>query len=153
MSNIIKCSDIRSNSDNICPFGLSISHGCYIVGELIDKMGPLAILGPNPSLDEISEIINANNFLLRWNHPNKKCKYAAALFDKNHDIVECSWNTDTAGISDTGAIVGSPYYYKNFSGIGTDGLYSYPLGYYADNSIDRGLYYGMYSLESIAKKV
>ena len=43
---------------------------------------------------------------------------------------------------------GSPFYSKHFSGIGLDGLHSWPLGGYMDNSIDRGFYYGNYSVES-----
>ena len=65
-------------------------------------------------------------------------------------MVECNWNANDAGQHQDGVLVGSPFYYKHFSGIGLDGLYSYPLGYYTDNSIDRGMYYGMYSLEDIA---
>ena len=43
-------------------------------------------------------------------------------------------------------ILGAPFYSKVYNNIGLDGIYSYPLGYYADNNISRNLYYGMYSL-------
>ena len=143
---IKKLAVIRSNEEHSCPFGLSIPYGCKCVGELIVHMAPLEIL-EDMSDEEKAEIARANKHLLMWKSPELRCIYAGKLF-KDKEVVECNWNANDEGTSQRGALVGSPFYYKHFSGIGLDGLYSYPLGYYTDNSIDRGMYYGMYSIES-----
>lgn len=146
MSKKIKLAVIRSEGELLCPFGLQIPLACKMAGELIKQMAPLDIL-EDMSNEEKEEIARANNHLLMWKNPKERCAYAGKLFD-NKDAVECNWNANDEGISQRGVLVGSPFYYKQFSGIGLDGLFSYPLGYYTDNSIDRGMYYGMYSLES-----
>ncbi len=143
---IKKLAVIRSNDEDSCPFGLPIPHGCRMAGDLITHMAPLDIL-EDMSDEEKSEIIRANKHLLKWKCPKERCAYAGKLF-KNKDVVECNWGASDEGTAQRGALVGSPFYYKHYSGIGLDGLYSYPLGYYTDNSIDRGMYYGMYSIES-----
>ena len=42
---------------------------------------------------------------------------------------------------------GSPLYTQTFSGIGLDGLYSYPLGFLSDNNESRNMPFGMFSLQ------
>ncbi len=145
---IVKLAVIRSDEDAPCPFGLAIPYGCRNAGELIRKMAPLDTLGEEATKDEKVQIEKANNHLFLWKNDGHRCVYAGKLF-KSKDVVECNWSANTAGSVERGVLVGSPFYYKHFSGIGLDGLYTYPLGYYTDNSIDRGMYYGMYSLESI----
>jgi len=141
---IKKVAIIRSDESDTCPFGLDIPHSCNNAGNLVIRMG---ILSNDMDSEDISDMKKANRHLLRWKCPKERCIYAGKLF-KNKDVVECNLGANDEGSIQRGAIVGSPFYYKMYSGIGLDGLYSYPLGYYADNSIDRGMYYGMYSLES-----
>lgn len=148
---IVKLAVIRKNDADPCPFGLSIPFGCDNAGEVIDNMAPIDILGPESTSEEKAEIIQANNHLLKWKSPGQPCKYAGQILE-NKEAVECNWDTEAAGDTQHATLRGSPLYYKHFSGVGLDGLYSYPLGYYTDNSIDRGMYYGMYSIESISSQ-
>ena len=80
-----------------------------------------------------------------------RCVFAGKIFN-DKDAVECNWETNVSGTEEGPALMGSPFYYRHFSGTGLDGLYNYPLGYYTDNSIDRGMYYGMYSIESTGQE-
>ena len=146
---IVKLAVIRSNGEDACPFGLPIPFGCRQAGKLISRMAPLDILGEDAEEEEKAEIASANQRLLMWmlsEEAGGRCPFAGKLF-KDKDTVECNWDTNVSG-PEGPALKGSPFYYRHFSGIGLDGLYSYPLGYYTDNSIDRGMYYGMYSIES-----
>jgi len=145
--NIIKKAVIRSNESEPCPFGLTVPEACNSAGNVVRRMAPLAILGKDATEEELTEVAMANNHLFLWKNPCKRCRYAGKLFE-GRDVVECNWDTNVSGTEEKGSLLGSPYYYRHFSGIGIDGLYSFPLGYYTDNSIDRGMYYGMYSLES-----
>jgi hypothetical protein len=145
---ITKEAEIRSDESDGCPFGLEISKGCRLAGMLVENMAPIGIMGEDSTGDEKSEITQANSQLFKWKCPGKRCKFASQLFEGNDSVVQCNWNTRSAGIQEGGAIMGSPYYYKHYSGIGLDGVFTYPLGYYTDNSIDRGMYHGMYSIES-----
>jgi hypothetical protein len=150
---IIKLSVIRKDDAapcDTCPFGLPIPFGCENAGEAIDKMAPLKIMGPDTSPEESAAIAQANNHLLKWKGSGQ-CKYAAKIIE-GKDAVDCSFETEAAGETGNAAFEGTPWYYKHFSGVGMDGLYSYPLGYFSDNSIDRGMYYGMFSIESISSE-
>jgi len=147
---IFKLAVIRSDKQDLCPFGLEIPFGCTKAGDLVARMAPLDYLGEDTQEEEKNEIANANRRLLMWllsEETGGRCAFAGKIF-KEKNSVECNWDTNISGTQDGGALVGSPYYYRHFSDIGLDGLYSYPLGYYSDNSIDRGMYQGMYSLES-----
>lgn len=151
---IKKLAIIRSNMQDACPFGLPIPFSCKRVGDLITRMAPVDVLGEDSTDEEREEIAKANRRLFMWmisEKPCDECRYAGKLF-KDKNVVECNWDTDVSGEHEKAALLGSPYYYKHFSGVGLDGLYSYPLGYYTDNSIDRGMYYGMYSIESTGQK-
>ncbi len=147
---LVKLAVIRSNDNTSCPFGLSIPFACSTVGDLITRMAPMDVL-EDMSEKEKALIVKANKHLLMWKNPEARCLYAGKLF-KDRGVVECNWLAGDAGTTQRGALVGSPFYYKHYSGIGLDGLYSYPLGYYTDNSIDRGMYYGFYSIESTGSK-
>jgi len=148
ISKMIKKAVIRSNESEPCPFGLPIPYGCHNAGNIVTFMAPLTILGPDTDEEELSEIAKANYHLFMWKNPCKRCKFAGKLFETHNDVVECSFDESYSGAPEIGtALTGSPFYYKHFSGVGMDGLYSYPLGYYSDNSIDRAIYMGMYSLE------
>lgn len=149
---IKKLAVIRSDRQDQCPFGLPITFGCKRAGALIARMAPTDVLGEDATDEEKEEVANANRRLLMWmlsEESGGRCKYAGKIFnDKN--AVECSWEDDVN--QEGSALLGSPFYYRHFSGIGLDGLYSYPLGFYTDNSIDRGIYRGMYSIESTGQQ-
>lgn len=147
MSKIKKLAVIRSGKS--CPFGLLIPGGCKNAGKIVRHMSPLNIL-KDITPEEQAEIAKANNHLLNWKSPCERCMYAGVIF-KDKLVVECNWSENDAGSQQQGSLIGSPFYYKMFSGTGLDGLFSYPLGYYTDNSIDRGIYMGPYSIENIGE--
>ena len=62
-----------------------------------------------------------------------------------HKKVDCDFG-DTAAGKKSVPFRGSPLYPKTFHGIGLDGLYGYPLGFYADNNESRNLFFGLFSL-------
>lgn len=144
---IVRLAVLRDDNDNPCPFGLPISHACKTAGRLVDKMAPLAILGKDVSDWEKDIIASANVHLLIYNSPNEICKFAGNLIESNKDIVECNWDSVAAGVHEKGSLRGSAYYPRFFSGIGVDGLFSYPLGYYSDSGKSRHRYYGLFGLE------
>lgn len=146
---IVKLAVIRKSGIDQCPFGLSIPDACSKVGRAVEHMAHLDIL-PNMDEEEKEEIVKANQHIYGWKADGTPCPFAGKLLPEK-SAVECNWDSTAPGETAGGALVGSPFYYKHFSGVGLDGLYSYPLGYYADNSIDRGMYHGMYSIESIAQ--
>lgn len=149
---IVKLAVIRENDTTPCPFGLNISFACNTVGELIYKMAPLDILGEDLSDEEKKQIAKANERLFLWKAPQERCPYAGKLFPKNESVVECNWGSNAPGVEEKGALVGSPFYYKNFSGVGLDGLYTFPLGFYADTALERGLYYGSQGFTGFANQ-
>lgn len=144
---IVKLAVIKKCGE--CPFGLSIPKACAKVGKSIQQMAHLDIL-PDIGPEEKDEIAKANQHIYDWKADGTPCPFAGKLLP-DKAAVECNWDSTAPGEAVGGSLVGSPFYYKHFSGIGLDGLYSYPLGYYTDNSIDRGMYQGMYSIESIAQ--
>ena len=153
---IVKLAIIRSDNDSPCPFGLGVPFGCQKVGALIARMAPVDVLGEDATDEERKEIADANRHLLMWllsEESGGRCRYASKVFE-DKDAVECGWETDVSGEQGDGALRGSPFYYKHFSGTGLDGLYSYPLGHYTDNSIDKGIYNnnGFYSIEASKKE-
>lgn len=147
-----KLAMIRKNEADPCPFGLDIPLGCANVGDLITKMGPLSLLGMDADDEEKSELIKANRKLFNWQAPGSPCLYAGNILAEKTKAVECNWGETDEGDKEA-ALVGSPNYFKNFSGNGLDGTFTFPLGYYSDNSIDRGIYYGGFSIESIAEEL
>jgi hypothetical protein len=142
---IVKLAVIRDNSDRKCPFGLSVPTACKTAGELINKMAPIAILGPDASEDEIEDLVDANNTLLQIEMPGERCFYAGKIF-QDKEAVECNWTSNAPGVSQESALQASPFYSKVYNNVAYDGLYSYPLGWYADNNISRNLFYGIYSI-------
>jgi hypothetical protein len=76
----------------------------------------------------------------------ERCTYAAKVFpDKN--AVECNFEDTAPGVGEKTTLLAAPFYSQIFGGIGLNGLYTYPIGYYADYNITRNLYYGLYSLQ------
>jgi hypothetical protein len=141
---IVRLAIIRTNTEDSCPFGLNVAHGCRNVGDLINKMAPIDSLGDEASKEERDAIAKANNRLFMWHNPGQRCFFAGKLF-ADKPTVECNWHSNAPGITEKG-ILGAPFYSKVYNNIGLDGIYSYPLGYYADNNISRNMYYGLYSL-------
>lgn len=144
---IVKLAVLRDNIENPCPFGLNIPESCSLVGDFIDKLVPLDFA---KTKEEYKHLKETNQKLFRWEESKSRCKYAGKIMD-GKDVVECNFGSTDAGAQDGDAIVGSPFYQKYFSGVGMDGLYSFPMGYYVDVNIDHPYYYGLYSLEGIAK--
>lgn len=138
---------LRQDDENPCPFGLPISQGCRCAGNLVERMGSIESPMPNVPLDKdkVRNLVEVNNMMLRWYTDCSVCKYAGMLFDENDAIVECNADSTAAGIHEGPVLAGSPMFYKMYAGVGIDGLYSYPLGYYRDGAIDRGMYYGRYN--------
>lgn len=141
---IVKLAIIRNEETHQCPFGLPILEGCENAGELINKMAPLSILGEDATPEEQQKIKEANHKLYMWQAPGKRCNYAGKIFEKQ-DAVECNWGSNAPGVV-PGDLLGSPFYSKVYNNVALDGIFSYPLGFYADNNISRNLYYGLYSL-------
>lgn len=146
-----KLAVIRENSDVRCPFGLSIPKACHVAGEYVDKMAPLEDLPMETTEEEKQLVAKANNKLLSWalmqdTTEIKTCKYLSSFF-KDKSAVDCNWGDTAAGTPNSAALLGSPFYSRIFSGVGLDGLYSYPIGWYADYNISRNLFYGIYSLQ------
>lgn len=148
MKKRVKLAVIRDDDSTPCPFGLSpISEVCQSAGEIIDNMAPLNWSGKEASEEEKLEIKKANMYLLMWRGPGKPCKYAAKLFPGKQDKVDCSHGDTAAGVQESGALLGSPFYSQHFSGISLDGLYSFPLSFYSDYNVGRNIFYGIYSLQ------
>lgn len=143
---LVKLAVIRDNIDRKCPFGLKVPGACKTAGDLVKKMAPTSILGPDAEDDEIQELSNANNTLLRIEMPGDRCFFAGKIF-KDKEAVECNWGSTAPGVGAGDALEGSPFYSRVYNNIAYDGLYSYPLGWYADNNISRNLFYGIYSVQ------
>ena len=130
-----KLAIIRTDDTIKCPFGLEIPIACKTAGESISKMIPI-------SESSNDEHIQSNIDLYIINQDGQHCVFGNKIFK---DSVECSFNdvnTKNAGI------LSSLFYSRVMNNTSIDGLYSYPLGYYADMDISRNLYYGLYSIQS-----
>lgn len=152
---LVKLAVIRDNDENPCPFGLDIPFACSSAGEYVDRMAPVNILGKDASTKEKELIKKSNNRLLVWaimqgDEEPSKCKYAAKVFP-DKEKVDCSFG-DTGSGETPATFLGSPYYSRNFSGIGTMNMTSIPLGYYVDGDISRNLFYGITSFQSKINK-
>ena len=69
-----------------------------------------------------------------------KCPYAKTILEKKDGTgkVECNYGDTAQGVGNV-AFDSSPLYVSNFSGHGMDGIYSYPLGFYADNNESKSI--------------
>lgn len=149
---IVKLAVIRDDGNDPCPFGLPIPFGCKYAGNVIERMAPLDILKEANDRDK-KKISAANTRLLSWalvdsTYEPTRCTYAAKIFEKQ-EAVECNYGDTAPGEGQGEAIVRSPPFYSQlFSGIGMHGLYSYPVGYYADYDISRNLWQGQWSIHS-----
>jgi len=135
-----KLAVIRDNKLRNCPFGLPISEGCQNAGDSVYRMAPLdAVDG-----EEQKERLKKANSLVYVHHKNgKRCPFADKILEK-FKKVDCDFG-DTGQGQRSVPYRGSPLYPQTFSGIGLDGLYGYPLGFYADNNESRNLFFGLFS--------
>lgn len=148
---IVKLAVIRDNDSNPCPFGLPIPSACKTVGSSIEKMAPLEILGAEATEEEKEKLIESNKKAYTWSIMTSTvepgpCTYAGMIFP-GKEKVECNFDDVAPGVSQKHALVGSPFYSRHFQGIGLDGLYSVPTGWYQDFGLSRNLFYGIYSLQ------
>ena len=130
---------VRGDGVRACPFGLPIPDACTNVGDAIHRMAPL---------ENKQSIGKANILVYTYHKQCKNCPYAANILEGNKKV-NCNFQ-DTAAGKKTPAFVGSPLYPQTFSGIGLDGLYGYPLGFYADNNESRNLFFGLFSFLGFA---
>jgi hypothetical protein len=135
---------IKNNENDKCPYGLDIPFACKCAGDSVSRMAPLSI-----SKDDESDIIKSNKRLLILQGTGERCKYANNIFDEKKSV-ECGYDSDSPGVHPA-KLEAAPFYSKVYNNIALDGLYSYPLGYYADYNISRNLYYGTYSIQSSEK--
>lgn len=138
-----KCSFIRSDKkdvENRCPFGLPITEGCGHAGACISNMCPLEMVEESKR----ERVKKANSRVYLYYADGNKCLYAANVIEK-YKAVNCNFG-DTAQGMPTPALSGSPIFPQTFAGVGTDGLYGFPLGFYGDNNESRNLFQGLFSL-------
>lgn len=151
---LVKLAMLRKSPEDLCPFGLPITLGCQKVGDLIQQMMPLESIDKAKFPEEYQQALENNQYLFRWHAVGVRCPFANKIFKgvDHTQTVDCTWSQPNEGVRSS-PIVGSNYYAKAFSGIGVDGLYSIPLGYYQDAALDRGTYFGPYAVDSITSNV
>ena len=137
----VKLAVIRGEGVRNCPFGLPIIEACKNAGEAINRMAPLS---EKNAPEENEKIANTNKIIYAYHKENKTCPYADKVLEQQ-DKVDCDFG-DTGQGMHSANLRGSPLYPQTFHGIGLDGLYGYPLGFYADNNESRNLFYGLFSL-------
>jgi len=130
----------KENAERRCPFGLPITEACEHAGSSVTHMCPLEAV----SGEQKEKVEKANRRVYIYYKDNNRCLYAANVV-RNLKAVNCDFG-DTAQGMHAPAMVGSPLYAQTFSGIGLDGLYAFPLGFYADNNESRNLFQGLFSL-------
>jgi hypothetical protein len=134
-----KCAWIKSK-DGKCPFGLPITEGCQFAGDSVSHMCPLKTIPK----DKQEVVEKANKRVYLYYKTNTRCMYAANIIE-SLNAVNCDFGDTEAGMS-MPSFSGSPLYAQTFAGIGLDGLYAFPLGFYADNNESRNLFQGLFSL-------
>jgi len=142
-----KCAFIRSDEkgDKRCPFGLPITEACEHAGDSVAHMCPMNMV----TSDKQDKVKMANARVYIYYKTGDRCMYAANVI-KEKGVVNCDFGDTAAGMHGP-AFVGSPLYAQTFSGIGLDGLYAFPLGFYADNNQSRNLFEGLFSLIGFQK--
>ena len=133
-----KLAVIRDQKIKPCPFGLPVISACQYAGDSVHKMAPLdSVKGKQEKLNK------ANALVYIYHKTGKRCVFADKILE-NHKKVDCDFG-DTGQGQPHVPYRGSPLYPNTFSGIGLDGLYGYPLGFYADNNESRNLFFGLFS--------
>ena len=129
-----------ADKEKKCPFGLPITLACNNAGESVGHMCPLEAVPP----EKQKAVGEANKRVYIHSKTGSRCMYAHNVMDQAR-AVNCDFGDAGAGMN-TPAFSGSPLYAQTFSGIGLDGLYAFPLGFYADNNESRNLFQGLFSL-------
>ena len=138
---MFKKSWIRSvENGKKCPFGLPITLACKNAGDSVTHMCPFNIVQKNKQ----ERIILANKKIYIYGKTNQRCLYAVNVME-NPESVNCDFGDVGQGMGGA-SFSGSPLYAQTFAGVGLDGLYAFPLGFYADNSESRNLFQGLFSL-------
>jgi len=121
-----------------CPFGLPITHSCKNAGKSTLRMCPMDYVEGKGKKKEIKK---ANRRVYIYHKSGKRCPFAVNIMGKNN--VNCDWGDVGQGVGGA-ELTGSPLYPSTFAGI--EGLYGFPLGFYADNNQSRNTPYGLFSL-------
>lgn len=101
------------------------------------------------SKEDEEDITKSNKRLFVLQATGQPCKFANNIFEEKQSV-ECSYDSSAPGVHPLN-IEPAPFYSRVYNNVALDGLYSYPLGYYADYNISRNLYYGTYSIQSEEK--
>lgn len=139
-SKIKKLAVIRDDDASPCPFGLPITTGCCNVGDAIHRMAPLDSVGEKSK----ERVKKANGMVYVYHKTGKRCPFADGVMVK-FGKVNCDWGDTAQGIKSV-PFAGSPIYPQTFSGVGLDGLYGHPGGFYGDNNLSRNMFLGLFSL-------
>jgi len=131
---------IRGGGIRVCPFGLPVSEACCNVGKAIHRMAPIITVEDENKQEKLTK---ANNLVYIYHKEGKQCPFADKVL-KAQNKVDCDFG-DTGQGQHSAPWQGSPLYTQTFQGIGLDGLYGYPLGFYADNNESRNLFFGLFS--------
>ncbi len=131
---------IRGNGASACPFGLPAIEACKCAGNCVDRMAPV----DQANEQETERLARANRIVYAYCKEKCNCKYADKIIESK-EKVDCDFG-DTGAGQRTPSFRGSPLYPQTFHGIGLDGLYGYPLGYYSDNNESRNMFFGLFSL-------
>ncbi len=129
-----------NNTEKKCPFGLPVTIACAHAGDSVAHMCPLNSV----SKDKKEKVEQANKRVYIWYKDNQRCIYAHNIIESKN-VVNCDYGDVGQGMG-APAFAGSPLYAQTFSGVGLDGLYAFPLGFYADNNESRNLFQGLFSL-------
>jgi hypothetical protein len=137
-----KCAFIRKDIEGSkrCPFGLPIPEGCEHAGDSVSYMCPAEAVPE----DKGESVEKANKRVYIHYKTDSRCLYASNII-RGKGAVNCNFG-DTGAGTHIPTLSGSPLYPQTFSGIGLDGLYAFPLGFYADNNESRNLFQGLFSL-------
>lgn len=137
----IKLAIIRGEGGRGCPFGLNIIDGCKHAGNSIKRMAPL---DEKNSKEENQKLSDVNKLVYAYQKENKPCIYADKILENNNKV-DCDYGDNGQGLHSID-FRASPLYSQTFHGLMLDGLYGFPLGFYADNQQSRNLFLGLYSL-------
>ncbi len=123
-----------------CPFGLPITLACNNAGDSVTHMCPLESV-PEEKRERVAL---ADRRVYLYHKTGHRCLYAVNVMDEAQ-AVNCDFGDVGQGMQGP-AFAGSPLYTQTFSGVGLDGLYAFPMGFYADNNESRNLFQGLFSL-------
>lgn len=147
-----KCWIKSKGFEDVCPFGLPITHACKYAGKSTLRMCPMDY---TEEVDKKEEIKDANGRVYIYHKTNERCPFAKNIMGDN--TVNCDYGDVGQGQGEV-EFVGSPLYPRTLVGMGIEGIYGFPYGFYSDNNQSRNMPYGLFSLlgkdeiEDIKKK-